>query len=362
MNKNNYCVIMAGGIGSRFWPMSRNAFPKQFLDILGIGQTLLQQTFNRFKKICPPENIYVVTNESYVDLVKNNLPLIPAENILGEPMRRNTAPCVAYAAFKIVAKNPQANIVVAPSDHVIMKEDAFVQAIETGLSFTAENNSLLTLGIKPSRPDTGYGYIQFVDDAKKGSDKIFKVKTFTEKPDLEMAKFFLQTGEFVWNAGIFLWNLQSIMHALKEHLPDMYTIFEEGNKIYNTPAEAEFIKTAYTQCTNISIDFGVMEKAKNVFVMSADFGWSDLGTYGSLYEHIKHDQNHNAVVGKNVMLYDTKNCVVNMPHDKLVLLQGLDDYIVVEAENILLVCRKQDEQQIRQFVNDVKANKGEKYV
>lgn len=353
---------MAGGIGSRFWPMSRNAFPKQFLDILGIGQTLLQQTFNRFKKICPPENIYVVTNESYVDLVKQNLPQIPHENILGEPLRRNTAPCVSYATFKIAAKNPDANIVVAPSDHIIMKEDAFVSAIEAGLEFTAKNNSLLTLGIKPSRPDTGYGYIQFVDEKKNGSDKVFKVKTFTEKPDLEMAKFFLQTGEFVWNAGIFLWNSKSITEAIKEHLPEMYAIFDEGKKLYHTPAEADFIKTAYTQCTNISIDFGVMEKAKNVFVMSAEFGWSDLGTYGSLYEHIKHDANHNAVVGKNVMLYDTKNCVINMPHEKLVVLQGLDDYIVVEAENILLVCRKQDEQQIRQFVNDVKASKGEKFV
>jgi mannose-1-phosphate guanylyltransferase len=353
---------MAGGIGSRFWPMSRNAFPKQFLDILGTGQTLLQQTYHRFKRVCPEENIYIVTNESYVDLVKQNLPDLPEGNILGEPLRRNTAPCVTYASFKIAAKNPNANIVVAPSDHVIMKEDAFIEAIMTGLQFTAQNDSLLTLGIKPSRPDTGYGYIQFVDDKNKGSEKIFKVKTFTEKPNLEMARFFLQTGEFVWNAGIFLWNLKAIMHALQEYLPEMYHLFAEGVSNFNTAAEESFIKTTYTQCTNISIDFGVMEKAKNVYVMSADFGWSDLGTYGSLYEHIKHDANKNAVVGKNVMLYDTRNCIINMPHDKLVVLQGLDDYIVVEAENILLVCRKQDEQQIRQFVNDVKANKGERYV
>jgi mannose-1-phosphate guanylyltransferase len=353
---------MAGGIGSRFWPMSRNAFPKQFLDILGTGQTLLQQTFNRFKRLCPAENIFIVTNESYVKLVKENLPEIPVNNILGEPLRRNTAPCVTYAAFKIAMQNPDANIVVAPSDHVILKEDAFIEAIETGLDFTSKNNCLLTLGIKPSRPDTGYGYIQFVDEKKNGDNKIFKVKTFTEKPNLEMAKFFLQTGEFVWNAGIFLWNLKAILAALKEHLPDMYNLFDEGKSTYNTSAEQAFIQTVYTQCTNISIDFGVMEKAKNVYVMSADFGWSDLGTYGSLYEHIKHDTSHNAIVGKNVMVYDTKNCIVNMPHDKLVVLQGLDDYIVVEAENILLICRKQDEQQIRQFVNDVKANKGERFV
>ncbi len=355
-------MIMAGGIGSRFWPMSRNAFPKQFLDILGIGQTLLQQTFNRFTKICPAENIFVVTNESYVDLVKQNLPQLPVANILGEPIRRNTAPCVSYAAFKIAAKNPDANIVVAPSDHVITKEDAFVDAINKGLAFTEKNECLLTLGIKPSRPDTGYGYIQFVDDNKAEQNKILKVKTFTEKPNLEMAKFFLNSGEFVWNAGIFLWNLKSIMHALEEFLPDMHTIFSEGVSAYNSASEDSFIKTAYTQCTNISIDFGVMEKAKNVYVMSADFGWSDLGTYGSLYEHIKHDENKNAVVGKNVMLYESKNCIINMPHDKLVVLQGLDDYIVVEAENILLVCKKQDEQQIRQFVNDVRAKKGEKFV
>ncbi|HMU76387.1 MAG: mannose-1-phosphate guanylyltransferase [Bacteroidetes bacterium] len=362
MNKNNYCVIMAGGIGSRFWPMSRNAFPKQFLDILGTGHTLLQQTFNRFNKICPKENIYIVTNETYIDLVKKNLPQLPVENILGEPLRRNTAPCVSYAAFKIAAKNPDANIVVAPSDHIITKEDAFTEAINKGLSFTAQNDCLLTLGITPSRPDTGYGYIQLVDEKHNETNKIFKVKTFTEKPNLEMARFFLQSGEFVWNAGIFLWNLKSILKALKEHLPEMYHLFEEGNSVYNKAGEEAFIKTAYSQCTNISIDFGVMEKANNVYVMSADFGWSDLGTYGSLYEHITHDANKNAVVGKNVMLYDTKNCIVNMPHDKLVVLQGLSDYIVVEAENILLVCRKQDEQQIRQFVNDVKTAKGEKFV
>jgi mannose-1-phosphate guanylyltransferase len=362
MNKNNYCIIMAGGIGSRFWPMSRNAFPKQFLDILGTGQTLLQQTYNRFLKICPHENIFIVTNEGYVDLVKQNLPDLPSSNILGEPLRRNTAPCVAYAAYKIASKNPDANMVVAPSDHIITKENAFTEAIQKGLEFTKSNDALLTLGIKPSRPDTGYGYIQFVDDGSKETNHISKVKTFTEKPNLEMAKFFLQTGEFVWNAGIFLWNLKSITEAIKNYLPEMHHIFSEGADIYYSEREADFIRNAYTQCTNISIDFGVMEKAKNVFVMSADFGWSDLGTYGSLYEHIKHDENKNAVVGKNIMLYDTKNCIVNMPHEKLVVLQGLDDYIVVEAENILLICKKQDEQQIRQFVNDVKVNKGEKFV
>lgn len=353
---------MAGGIGSRFWPMSRNAKPKQFLDILGNGKTLIRQTYERFLKICPPENIIVVTNADYINLVLEQIPEMKPEQVLGEPMRRNTAPCVVYATQKILKWNNKANIVVAPSDHVILKEDAFIESIRKCLDFTFDKDCLLTLGIKPSRPDTGYGYIQFVDDKSSELNRIYKVKTFTEKPNLEMAKFFLQTGEFLWNAGIFIWNVSAINKAIEEHLPEMANIFNEGKEFYNSPQEEEFILRAYEQCTNISIDFGVMEKARNVYVMSAEFGWSDLGTYGSLYEHIKHDGNQNAVVGKNVMIYDSKNCIVNVPKNKLVVLQGLDDYIVVESEDILLVCRKQDEQQIKQFVNDVKLTKGENFV
>jgi mannose-1-phosphate guanylyltransferase len=352
---------MAGGIGSRFWPMSRNAFPKQFLDILGTGKTLLQQTYHRFLNNCPKENIYIVTNEAYQGLVLKQLPDMKPGQVLSEPLRRNTAPCIAYASYKIAKINPDANIVVAPSDHIITKEDAFSQAIDECFAFTANHDCLLTLGITPSRPDTGYGYIQFIHE-KDGDKKIAKVKTFTEKPNLDMAKFFLQSGEFLWNAGIFIWNLKSILQAIKDHLPEMDNIFKEGAELYNTPAEHDFIRNAYEQCTNISIDFGVMEKAKKVYVMGADFGWSDLGTWGSLYDQIKHDANHNAIVGKNVMIYDTTNCVINMPKDKLVVLQGLNDYIVVESENILLICKKQDEQQIRNFVNDVKLLKGEKFV
>jgi mannose-1-phosphate guanylyltransferase len=362
MNKNNYCIIMAGGIGSRFWPMSRNAFPKQFLDILGIGKTLIQQTYDRFLSICPKENIYIVTNEAYTDLVKKQLPDLQPQQILGEPHRKNTAPCIAYASYKISKINPSANIVVAPSDHIILKEEAFVKAIEKGLKFTENNDCLLTLGIHPNRPDTGYGYIQFIDDKVLEENKISKVKTFTEKPNHDMAMFFLQSGEFVWNAGIFIWNLKSILEAIQNYLPEMNTLFKEGEPFYNTSDEIKYVRQAYEQCSNISIDFGVMEKAKNVFVMNADFGWSDLGTYGSLYEHIKHDENENAIVGKNVMVYETRDCIINMPKDKLVVLQGLDGYIVVEAENVLLICRKRDEQHIRQFVNDVKINKGEKFV
>lgn len=360
--KNNYCIIMAGGIGSRFWPMSRNAYPKQFLDILGTGKTLLQQTYDRFLKACPKENIFVVTNESYVDLVKQQLPDLDPSQVLGEPHRKNTAPCIAYASYKISRLNPEAKIVVAPSDHVILKEAEFVKAILKGLSFVSENESLLTLGIQPSRPDTGYGYIQFIDDKVQEENKISKVKTFTEKPNLEMAKFFLQTGEFLWNAGIFLWSSKSIIKALSEHLPEINSLFNEAAIHFNTAEESEYVKKVYEQCTNISIDFGVMEKAKNVFVMSAEFGWSDLGTYGSLYEHIKHDTNQNAIVGKNVMVYDTANCIINVPKEKLVVVQGLNDFIVVEADGTLLICKKQDEQQIRQFVNDVKLTKGDRYV
>ncbi len=353
---------MAGGVGSRFWPMSRNARPKQFLDVLGTGKTLIQQTYERFLQICPKENIIIVTNADYTEEVLKQLPDMHPNQVLSEPLRRNTAPCMAYAANKILKRNPEANMVVAPSDHVILKESAFIEALKGCLDFTHQQDVLLTLGIKPSRPDTGYGYIQFIDDKKVRHNKISKVKTFTEKPDLEMAKFFLQTGEFLWNAGIFIWNVKAILAAFEEHLPEMATIFRDGYDRYDTPAEEEFIKSAYEQCTNISIDFAIMEKAKNVHVMSAEFGWSDLGTWGSLYEHIRHDDFANAVIGKNVMLYDSSNCIVNVPKDKLVVLQGLNDYIVVESDNILLVCRKSDEQQIRQFVNDVKLKKGEKFV
>lgn len=354
---------MAGGIGSRFWPMSRDKYPKQFLDILGTGKSLLRQTFERFISICPKENIYVVTNESYVELVKQQLPELTDHQVLAEPMRRNTAPCIAYASYKIAQINPDANMVVAPSDHVIMNEKAFEEAISCAFDFTQKENSLVTLGIHPSRPDTGYGYIQFKEDgSKKEKLRVLKVKTFTEKPNLEMAKFFMKSGDFVWNSGIFIWNAKTIMHALEEHLPEINNIFKEGSSFYNTDKEAEFIRTAYAHCTNISIDYGVMEKAKNVYVLAAEFGWSDLGTWRSLYDQLPHDPQANAVVGLHVMLEQTSNCIINMPHNKLAVIQGLNDFIVVETDNVLLICPKQDEQQIRQLVNDVKIKKGEKFI
>lgn len=361
--KNHYCIIMAGGVGSRFWPMSKTNYPKQFLDILGTGKTLLQQTFHRFEDICPIENIYVVTSEQYKNLVYEQLPSLSKKNVLLEPSRKNTAPCVAYASYKIHKKNPHAVTIVAPSDHLITKEDTFKKAIKSCFAKAQNEDCLLTLGITPNRPDTGYGYIQFVDSPEKEKDKrIKKVKTFTEKPDIEMAKSFVQSGDFLWNSGIFIWSTASIIKAFEKHDPEMAQIFKEGYEHYNTNTENDFLKRAYITCKNISIDYSVMEKAKNVYVRESLIGWSDLGTWGSLYTHIKHSEGNNAVVGKNVMLYDTKNCIVNVAKDKLVVIQGLHDYIVVESDGVLLICKKSDEQQIRNFVNDVKVQKGDKFV
>lgn len=362
--KNQYCIIMAGGVGSRFWPMSTTAHPKQFLDILGTGKTLIQQTYDRFKTLCLPENIYVVTSEAYEKLVAEQLPFLPKENILTEPARKNTAPCVAYASYKIHKKNPNAITVVAPSDHLITKEDVFIKAIKSCYAKAKAEDCLVTLGIKPSRPDTGYGYIQFLDDTnKKEKDKrIYKVKTFTEKPELELAKTFIASGDFLWNAGIFIWSTKSLIKAIEKHNVELASIFKDGEFYYNTAAEKDFVKKAYSVCKNESIDNALMEKAENVFVRSSLIGWSDLGTYGSLFKHLKRDTNNNAVIGKNIMPYDCKNTIINVPKDKLVVVQGLEDYIVVESEGILLICKKQDEQQIRDFVNDVKVQKGDKFV
>jgi len=363
MNKNNYCIIMAGGIGARFWPMSRQNHPKQFIDILGTGETLIQSTFSRFRKVCPAENIFIVTNEIYKKQVLEQLPAISESQVLCEPSRRNTAPCIAYANYRIFQLNPEANVVVAPSDHIILKEDSFTEVITAALDASEKNNWLLTLGIQPSRPDTGYGYIQFDESTAYPADsRIKKVKTFTEKPQLEMAKQFLSSGDFLWNSGIFIWKLKTIMAAFEHHLNDVDQLFRAGIGKYNTAEEDAFIRQTYTICKSISIDYGVMEKADNVYVLSSDFGWSDLGTWGSLYDTRQKDENSNAIVGQNVLMYDSRNCIVNMPKEKLVVLQGLDDYIVVEDDGILLVCRKGDEQQIRQFVNDVMIEKGEKFV
>ncbi|MDP4280718.1 MAG: mannose-1-phosphate guanylyltransferase [Bacteroidota bacterium] len=361
--KHNFCVIMAGGIGARFWPMSRTSCPKQFIDILGTGETLIQQTYRRFSKIIRKENIFIVTNEIYIDLVFKQLPNISRDQILSEPSRRNTAACIVYANNRILAIDPDARIVVAPSDHIILKEDLFLQDINTALEAVAENDWLLTLGINPSRPDTGYGYIQFMEgNVYAKESRLKKVKTFTEKPNYELAVTFVKCGDFLWNSGIFVWSLKSIRKAYAELLPELDVLFAKGAGKYGTPEENAFINEAYAVCKSISIDYGIMEKAGNVYVLASDFGWSDLGTWGSLFENRNKDENANAVIGKNVMLYDSSNCIVNMPDDKLVVLEGLNDYIVVEAHDVLLVCKKADEQQIRQFVNDVRLEKGERFV
>lgn len=358
MNKNNYAVIMAGGIGSRFWPFSRAKHPKQFHDVLGTGKTLLQQTADRFLNVCPKENIFIVTNKDYVGLVKEQLPFLSDDQILAEPIGRNTAPCIGYACYKIREKNPDGNVVVAPSDHVILKENEFEERIKEALSSTAKDNILITLGIKPSRPDTGYGYIQYIENNKPG---IKKVKTFTEKPVLELAKKFLESGDFVWNAGIFIWNVQSIIKSIEQHLPEMAEIFEEGRKAYWTKSEEPFIATAYSHCKNISIDFGVMEKADNVFVLLSDFGWSDLGTWKSLYDISEKNVDSNVVQG-NILTYNTNNCIIKTPNEKLVVVHGLDDFIVAEYDNVLMICKKEDEQKVKDFVSDVKSKKGEKFI
>ena len=361
MNKNYYAIIMAGGIGSRFWPISRTSHPKQFIDILGTGKTLIQNTYERFLKVCPKENIYIVTNENYTKLVKAQLPDLEDQQILTEPVMRNTAPCVAYGCFKIESMNPDAAIVVAPSDQQILDEDAFVSAIEKSLQTATEHNCLVTLGIKPTRPDTGYGYIQYTENTI--SEDFHKVKTFTEKPTLEISKTFIQSGDFLWNAGIFVWSAKAIVKAFDTHLPEMHEIFTSAKPYYNTDKEKTHIDKAYQHCINISIDYGVMEKADNVYVLPSEFGWSDLGTWASIYDLAEKDYVGNAVIPSDkVIMYDSSNCMVNVPGEKLVILRGLHDFIVVESNNTLLICPRDQEQSVKQVVADVKSKFGAKYI
>jgi len=359
--KNNYVVIMAGGIGSRFWPMSRTSLPKQFHDVLGIGSTLLQLTVERYLPICPKENIIIVTNAGYKDLIKGQLPDLKDEQILLEPSRKNTAPCIAYAAYKINEENKAANIIVAPSDHLIIKEVDFQNTIKKAINKAKSENCLLTIGIKPSRPDTGYGYIQFEDD-NNSNESIKKVQTFTEKPLLDVAQRFIESGDFYWNSGMFIWSAKSILAAFETHLPDLNKLFAQGIGKYGTAEEETFINQIYPLCKNISIDHGLMEKANNVYVILADLGWSDLGTWGSLYTHVEKDATNNAIIGDNVLTYDSCDNIVMMPKNKLAVIQGLDDYIIVDSNDTLLICKKQDEQKIKQFVNDIKLKKGEGFV
>lgn len=351
---------MSGGIGSRFWPASRESKPKQFLDFFGTGRSLLRMTFDRFNSFIPTENIYIVTSDIYKEMTSQELPELPVSNILLEPMRRNTAPCIAYASYRIQALNPKANIVVAPADHLIVDEGVFVNTIKEGLEFVEKTDSLLTLGIPPTRPETGYGYIQVnKDDA---SSSIYKVKVFTEKPDIDLAKSFIASGEFLWNSGIFLWRVDSILKAFKKYLPEVFTIFEDGKAVYATKQEKQFIDNIYSYSPSISIDFGVLEKADNVYVLEAKFGWSDVGTWGSLYELSDKDGEGNVVINDNALIYDSKNNVINLSKEKLVVTQGLEDFIVVESQDVLLICKKDQEQRIREFVEEVKLKFNNRYI
>ncbi|MFM2292888.1 MAG: hypothetical protein RIS29_2701 [Bacteroidota bacterium] len=347
--ENNYCIIMAGGVGSRFWPFSRNDRPKQFLDFFGTGRSLLQLTFDRLNRLVPAQNILIVSNVIYKDLILEQLPEIKENQVLLEPNRRNTAPCITYAVNRIKAMTDKANIIVAPSDHLILKENDFLETLQTGLDFIEKNDNLLTLGIKPSRPETGYGYIQIGE----GDTNLRRVKTFTEKPNAELAQIFFETGEFFWNSGIFLWNLQTIDKAFKELLPEVADKFEVGKELFNTDKEQEFIDNMYQSCPNISIDYGIMEKASNVYVLCSDFGWTDLGTWGSLYEMSPKDENQNVTLKCQTAFYESEDNIVVLPKDKLAVIQDLKGYIVAESDNVLLICKMEEEQRIRQFVNDM---------
>lgn len=359
-NNHKYVAIMAGGIGSRFWPMSRSKYPKQFLDILHTGKTLIQQTFERYNRIVPAENIFVITSDEYIPIVIEQLKTIPVENILGEPSRKNTAPCVAYISFKLFKKDPEACLIVAPSDNIILDTDEFVKTVEKAFEFVCHINSFITLGMKPTYPNTGYGYIQH--EPGEAAPGVYKVKTFTEKPNLELAKTFLSSGDFLWNAGIFIWKIKNVLPAFEKYLPEMYEVFATDADKFNTPEEADAIAHIYPQCTNISIDFGIMEKADNVFVIPASFGWSDLGTWNSAWENMEKDYLGNAVAGEHVLIMDATKCVVNVPDNKLVVLQGLDDFIIADTKDVLLICKKEKEQDIKEFVAEVKRHKGEKYL
>ncbi len=351
---------MAGGIGSRFWPMSRLDFPKQFLDILNTGRTLIQATYDRFARFVPKENIYIVTSEQYKDIVAQQLPELDIKNILSEPSRKNTAACIAYISYKLSQINPEANLICAPADHIILDSEGFKKICVDALHFTDNIKALVTLGIKPTHPNTGYGYIQYEPHAV--SDNVYKVKTFTEKPDRELAETFIASGDFLWNAGIFVWQVKNIIKAFERLLPEMHEVFDAEKSQFNTEGEQEAIERIYPQCVSTSIDYGIMEKADNVYVIPSSFGWSDLGTWVSAYENLGKDKQENAIAGNNVMMVDGRKNIVHSDNEKLLLLQGLEDFIVVDTKDVLLICKKDKEQAIKEYVADIKRNKGEKYL
>lgn len=341
---------MAGGVGSRFWPMSTPEKPKQFLDVLGIGKSLIQMTYERLLMIAPKENIYVVTNESYSNIVQDQLPEITKDQILTEPLRKNTAPCIAYASAKIFDKDPDATLVVAPSDHLILKEDKFKETVDVAIQAANSDERLVTIGIKPTRPDTGYGYIEFSEDQEFYPGQVANVKHFREKPSHEMAELFLRSGNYYWNSGIFIWKARTILNALKRFKPQLHQLFAGDLSFYNSDQEQVSINHCFEVCEDISIDFAVMEHAKNTDVVLANFDWSDLGTWGSLYTHLDKDYNGNSVIGENVHIINSSNCIVNLPNDKLALIEGLDNHIVVESDNMLMILNKSDEQNLKKYL------------
>ncbi|MBE6255622.1 MAG: mannose-1-phosphate guanylyltransferase [Prevotella sp.] len=353
MESNNHLVIMAGGIGSRFWPMSTADCPKQFIDVLGCGRTLIQLTMDRFAEVCPPQNVWIVTSQRYADIVREQLPEVPEDHILQEPCRRNTAPCIAYASWRIKALNPQANIVVTPADHIVMNVAEFRRVVVSALNFTAETDSIVTLGMKPTRPETGYGYIQAdLSVASARNREVYRVDSFHEKPELSVAEKYVKHKNFFWNSGIFLFRVQTIVNALRIYTPEISQIFEPLLPIYGTAAEQETINREFPKCPNISIDYAVMEKSEEIFVFPASFGWSDLGTWGSLHEQSVKDGHENVCIGQRIELHDTNRCIVHTQQEKRVIIQGLDGFIVAEKDNTLLICRRDEEQRIRQFVEE----------
>ncbi len=358
--QNNYVAILAGGTGSRLWPESRQKLPKQFLDLLGTGRSLIQATYNRFKGVCPKENIYIITHESYSGIVKQHIPDIDDQNIIHEPSRKNTAPSAAYISHKIHAKNPRANIIVSPADHLIIDDRTFERQMFDALDFVAHNNQILSIGIKPNRPETKYGYIQY--ETSHPEDKYHKVKTFVEKPNLDIARTFLKSGDFLWNAGIFAWNTTTILEVFAEHLPELNEVFVQAADVLNTPDEEKALEMLYAQCTNISIDYGIMERARNVYVLPSEFGWSDLGTWESVFDHSEKDYLGNAVYGDNVVIIDSSECIVKAPPKKLLVLQGLDQYILIDTPEVLLICERSKEKQLKEYVAEVKRNKGDRFL
>ena len=358
-SSHRYCVIMCGGIGSRFWPYSRTSQPKQFIDFFGTGRTLLQMSYDRILPLVDPKNILVVTNSTYYDQVREQLPELESDQILLEPARRNTAPCIAWAAYHIAARDPEASMIVTPSDHLITREREFEQSITRGFEFVEKHDALLTLGIKPTRPETGYGYIQI---GPRIEDDILKVKTFTEKPNLELAKVFLESGEFFWNSGIFIWKANTIINALRTHCSDVSSVFDLGEESFGTPEETPFINKFSPACMNISIDFGVMEKASNVYVECVDFGWSDLGTWSALYDNSPRNRDGNVTQNCSVLSYNSSGNIFAVRGDKLVVVSNLEDYIIADSGDVLLICPMSEEQKIKQMVNDARITFGDKYL